>query len=227
MSVYTVCVAFLALYITFLKVSVLTDSTDTPVQRFVYKSAILKSLRPSSSLDQVHSDHLLAQQLSRSMRRKRGKKGGVKARAKRRRHRPVLPVLIMSNARSLNNKIDELETCTKYLHEYRDASIMAFSESWFSSTVPDSAVQLPNFHLERGDRDPSICSKTRGGGVCAYISERYCHPSNVHVINKKCLFEVEILSLTLRPHYLPREIPKIILNVVYVPDKANSSAANL
>ena len=212
----------LFLLLAFIK-TIQTDPVDTSVARYVYDSATLKSIR--SKVIQTQYDYTLAKQLSHTMRRKRGRKGGVKARSRRRKNRPVLPVLIMGNARSLNNKIDELEASCKYLHEYRDASILCFSESWFKSSTPDSAVQLNNFHLVRGDRDPSVCAKTRGGGVCAYVNKNYCHPSNVHVIKKQCLYEIEILSLSLRPFYVPREFPKIILNVIYIPDKANSSHA--
>ena len=176
-------------------------------------------------VNSVHIVHGVGKSLARIKKRKRGRKGGVKERARRRRRRPVLPVLVTGNARSLNNKIDELDACTKYMHEYRDASLLAFSESWFKSDTPDSAVSLDNFHLVRGDRDPSICCKSRGGGVCVYVNEKYCHPSNVKVMKKQCLHEIEILSVSLRPFYLPREFPKVITNIVYIPDKSNAADA--
>ena len=58
-----------------------------------------------------------------------------------------MSVLVTGNARSLNNKIDELEACTRYMHEYRDASLLCFSESWFKSNTPDSTVSLDGYHL--------------------------------------------------------------------------------
>ena len=72
------------------------------------------------------------------------------------------------------------------MHEYRDAFFICFSESWFKNTTPDIAIELDSFFVSRGDRDPKNCNKTKGGSVCAYINERYCHPKNVHIVNNKC-----------------------------------------
>ena len=168
-------------------------------------------------------NHSLQQSIKKK--RKRGRKGGVKARSRRRRDAPVLPVIVTGNARSLNNKIDELSACTKYLHEYRDASILCFSESWFKDCMPDSSVQLDGFHIVRGDRDNVISQKTKGGGVCIYVNKRYCHPKNIHIIQRKCERDIEVLSISLRPFYLPREFSKVIVNVVYVPDAVPSESA--
>ena len=46
---------------------------------------------------------------------KRGRKGGIRARAKRNRHRLSLPSIIFGNVRSLNNKVDELPARVRYL----------------------------------------------------------------------------------------------------------------
>ncbi len=157
--------------------------------------------------------------------RKRGKKGGVKSRMRRRRYNPVVPTIMTGNARSLNNKIDELETCVKSLYEYRDASFICFSESWFKEDCPDSSVQLDNFHLCRNDRDCDNTAKSRGGGVCIYTNNKYCHTQNVHVLNRASNPDIEILSVSIRPHYLPREFTKIIVNIVYIPDQSSAGAA--
>ena len=144
---------------------------------------------------------------------------------RRRRYNPVVPTIMTGNARSLNNKIDELETCVKTLYEYRDASFICFSESWFKEDCPDSSVQLDNFHLCRNDRDCDNTTKSRGGGVCIYTNNKYCHPQNVHVLNRASNPDIEILSVSIRPHYLPREFTKIIVNIVYIPDQSSAGAA--
>ena len=45
------------------------------------------------------------------LRRKRGKRGGVRQKLKKRKHKVFLPVIMYGNVRSLNNKIDELKEC--------------------------------------------------------------------------------------------------------------------
>ncbi|GFR70755.1 hypothetical protein ElyMa_005660600 [Elysia marginata] len=42
-----------------------------------------------------------------------------------------------------------------------------------------------------------------------------------------CTPDLELLSLSLRPYYIPREIPKININVVYIPPDANREQATL
>ena len=94
-----------------------------------YSPNDLKALRYSSNVQKPitlqSNDHACA-------RRKRGRKGGVKARARRRRHLSALPTVVLSNARSLNNKMDELQASCKYLHQYRDASFLCITETWFN-----------------------------------------------------------------------------------------------
>ena len=70
--------------------------------KIFYSAAILKSLRPQCK-------QTLTFQLPKEIsRRKRGKKGGARARNRRRPNRPFVPSFMMGNARSLNNKTDEL-----------------------------------------------------------------------------------------------------------------------
>ena len=223
MNVYSLFVAILLAFVTLIRLSVEVSNIDEQATCHVLTAAIVEPTRHVSS--NVY-DPTQTKQTTNRTKRKRGRKGGVKNRAQRRKYTPVLPVIITGNARSLNNKIDELQACTRYLKEYRDASFLCFSESWFQDNTPNSSIQLDNFHLERSDRDPTISQKTRGGGVCVYINEHYCHPKNVHIIEKKCQPDLEILSISLRPYYLPREFPKVILNVIYVPDKAHATSAS-
>ena len=60
---------------------------------------------------------------------------------------------------------------------------------------------------------------------CLFVNRKYCHRNNIHVIQHICSPDVEILSVSLRPYYLPREFPKVCMNVVYVPPSGNDEAA--
>ena len=81
-------------------------------------------------------------------------------------------------------------------------------------------MEIDGFHLLRCDRDNEAVGKSRAGGVCAYINQKYCHASNVKVLKKVSLPELELLSVSLRPSYLPREFARILLNVEYIPDES-------
>lgn len=74
----------------------------------------------------------------------------------------------------------------------------------------------------RADRT-SQSGKVRGGGVCVYINNRWCE--NVKVHNRVCTPEVEMLTLSLRPFYLPWQFPAVVVTCTYIPPSANIKAA--
>ena len=84
-----------------------------------------------------------------------------------------LPYIILANAQSLRNKIDDLQANSNYLQEYRNACIMAFSETWLSSKDTDTDLSISGFGAPvRLDRDAEATGKSQGGGVCVYINQR-------------------------------------------------------
>ena len=98
--------------------------------------------------------------------RKRGRRGGVVARFRRRANRPPLPAIILSNVRSIKNKIDELLYQIQTKRVYREASVFCFTETWIDSSIPDTAVCPPaGYTLHRADRCPTLLGKVRGGVV--------------------------------------------------------------
>ena len=134
--------------------------------------------------------------------RKRGKKGGVRARLRKRKFRPALPSIVTGNCRSLRNKLDELKACVNYRYEYRDSCMMCFSETWFSPRDSESSTAIEGFTCVRNDRT-SDSGKSMGGGVCAYVNERWCNASNISVKAHHCSQDIELLCIGIRPHYLP------------------------
>ena len=61
--------------------------------------------------------------------RKRGRRGGVRLRARRRKYRLPLPSIVFGNAQSIRNKTDELEANVKFYHEFREANLVCLSET--------------------------------------------------------------------------------------------------
>ena len=163
---------------------------------------------------------------SEARRRKRGKKGGVRQRLRKltRANRLPLPSIVLSNVQSLKNKTDELQACVSFMHEFRDVCVLALTETWLTDADPDSTLIIDGFGAPiRLDRDPRTTGKSRGGGVCLYINPRWC--TNVTVRERICLPDIELLSVSVRPFYLPREFPQIFLTVVYIHPSANANAA--
>ncbi|KAL1261160.1 hypothetical protein QQF64_008987 [Cirrhinus molitorella] len=154
--------------------------------------------------------------------RRRGRRGGVLQRPRRWSNRPPLPSIILGNVRSLRTKMDELRVNARSCFEYRDSSLLVFTETWLHKDIPSSCVEIEGFSLIRADRGESS-GKDRGGGVCVYVSNRWC--TQYTVKETCCNPDVEYLCLSLRPFYLPREFGNILLCVVYIPPNDNASRA--
>jgi len=149
--------------------------------------------------------------------RKRGRRGGIRVRSRRQPlARIALPSIILTNARSLRNKIDDLQAHVRYQHEFKEACILALTETWLGEKDRDNEMEIDGFGAPlRTDREAAITGKSRGGGVCLYINERWC--KNFIVRASVCTKDIELLSVSMRPPYLPREFPQIFVTVVYSP----------
>ena len=140
-------------------------------------------------------------------------------------NRIPLPSIILANVRSLWHNFDELAESVRHLQEYRDTCLLAFTETWLTESDSDSGLALSGFSTPlRTDRDNEVTNKTRGGGVCLYINRRWC--SNFTVREHLCLPDIELLSVSLRPFYLPREFPQLFVTVVYIHPQADAKAAS-
>lgn len=103
-------------------------------------------------------------------RRKRGWKGGVRQHVHKRGNKPPLPSIILSNVRSLRSKMDELRVHTRFSHEYREANILVFTETWLQEDIPNSTLELVGFSSTQADRD-ATSGKSRGSGLSVYVSD--------------------------------------------------------
>ncbi len=96
-------------------------------------------------------------------------------------------------------------------------------ETWLNDAILDSALILPGFQLFRADLDAESTGKSRGGGTCFYINERWC--TDITVLKKMCCPDLEVLLINCKPFYLPWEICSFILVSVYIPLQAHVSSA--
>ncbi len=151
----------------------------------------------------------------RRKRCERGKRGCIRARLRANPTRPALPTLMLSNVRSLENKLDLIQLSWSTQHEARDCCVFVFTETWLNDNIPDSAIQQHGLTSYRADRDSSLSGKARGGGLCVYVNKEWCN--NAVVVTKHCSSLVEFMFVKCRPFYLPREFTAIVIVAVYIP----------
>ena len=60
--------------------------------------------------------------------------------------------------------------------------------------------------------------KTRGGGVCLFVSNSWCAMSN----NKEVSWYCSYLMINCRPHYLPTEFSSILFLAIYLPPQTDA-----
>ena len=98
--------------------------------------------------------------------RKRGTRAGaiVKERKRNNDKKTYLPSVVMGNVRSLANKTDELAALVKNQAEYKDSSLLCFTESWLHDNIPDCAVEQDGFTMVRADRNKDSGKRKGGGG---------------------------------------------------------------
>lgn len=177
-------------------------------------------LRKNSTNNRYNFTHSKSKETRRGL-----KKGGVKARLRREKFKQrALPPIILANVRSLRNKLDELQACVNHQFEYRTASILALTETWLNDNDDDSSLHIDGFSSPiRLDRNRECTGKQHGGGVCIYVNNSWC--STVILREKLCTADIEMLAVSLRPYYLPREFPQLFLILVYIHPKANAAKA--
>lgn len=88
--------------------------------------------------------------------------------------------------------------------------------------VLDALLELEGFSCVRADRTVSS-GKDRGRRICVYVSKNWCHQ---HTIRETiCTPDLELLCISMRPFYLPREFGNITLCATYIPPSGNAVTA--
>lgn len=100
-----------------------------------------------------------------------------------------------------------------------------FTETWLTPSIPDFNVELPGFSIVRADRDTAACGKSKGGGLILYINNRWCNPGHFTVKSTICCRDCELLAVSIRPYYLPREFTHVLAVCVYIPPRAHVETA--
>ncbi|XP_061132343.1 uncharacterized protein LOC133152617 [Syngnathus typhle] len=156
---------------------------------------------------------------------RKGCRAGVKCRQRKRRYKLCLPSVIMGNMRSLQSKMEVLTALTRTQREYRECSLMCFTETRLINLSPDSHLSLDGLQVVRADRSAMECGKRRGGGLTVFVNDRWCHPGHVSVKERLCSSDLELLVVSKRPYYLPKEFSHVIAVTVYIPPSVVAATA--
>ena len=204
--------------------------TTTWQPRTTYTQGALFALRPPThfppspyvascvqKLEEIYKNRdAIAEELPSSFKRKRnrrGRRGGVRERLKRRGVKKTpLPVVTFGNVQSVKLKLDLLAGNCKFYREYRESAIIALTETWLREQDADSIAEINGFTMIRSDRRG--LDRDRGGGVAAYVNDRWC--TQVTVKESFCNDDIEYLVISCRPFYLPREFSNVLLFTVYI-----------
>ncbi len=156
----------------------------------------------------------------RRIKKHRRKRAGIRNRLRKRAHSPHLPSILLTNVQCLENKMDDLRARISFQQDTRDCNILYLSETWLTTSVPDTAVTpSDNFSVLRMDRTAEA-----GGGVCFMINKEN-DPRNISILSRSCSSHLEHLPIISRPFYLPQEFSSIIITAVYIPPQTDTGLA--
>ena len=139
--------------------------------------------------------------------------------------KPYIPSIIIGNVQSINNKMDELWALADSDPCFKTCSLIALTETWLSDKIGEDHVMIDGFRLFRWDRDRKKTGKCKGGGVCVYVNSKWCHPHNCHAKQSYTDKNIELLTVSARPYYLPREFTHVLITTVYMPTDSNYTEA--
>lgn len=152
--------------------------------------------------------------------KKRGSRGGVRHRLWKRRSRFPLPAITLTNVRSISNKLDELALRAEHDSEFRQSNIVCLTETWLKDY--HDTPSLSGYTTIRADRKERSSGKSIGGGLCLFVDNRWA--TQYCVREQVCTPDYELLTVSFRPFYLPREFGQITVILVYVPGPNDEAA---
>ncbi|CAN9505300.1 unnamed protein product [Ophioblennius macclurei] len=121
--------------------------------------------------------------------------------------------------------MDELMVLALSQWEYRECSLMCFTETWLHSDIPNDNVTIAGFQTAQADRDCITSSKKKGGRRAVLVNTRWCNPTHITIKERVCCPDTELLAVCPRPYYQPHEFSHTIIVAIYVPPSANPTSA--
>ena len=91
--------------------------------------------------------------------------------------------------------------------------------------IQDSNASTATFQTVLSDRDCRKSGKKKGGRVALFVNNKWCNASHITVKGSFRSPDIELITVSLRPDYLPKEFTCAIIIVVYVPPSVDADAA--
>ena len=101
---------------------------------------------------------------------------------------------------------------------------MCFSDTWLNENDSDDSLNIEGFTITRSGRTGES-GKQNGGGVSFYFNQLWANKKQYSFKKQICNEDIELLSVYVRPYYLPREFTQVIFTAVYIHPKANATVA--
>ena len=117
------------------------------------------------------------------------------------------------NIRSVRNKVDEIHNVLQ--SNSQRIGVMGLTESWLNSEFTNNLLSTSGFATVRNDRNRANSSKSRGGGIVAFIRD------NVPFIRRSDLElpTIEMIALEVSP---VKSKPIIVIFIYRPPDDRRS-----
>lgn len=106
----------------------------------------------------------IPEEFVRKRRKKQGRRGGTRNRLRRGFTHPPLLYIVLSNLRSLNNKIGMIRTIRRHCNKFHEALLLCFVESHLNPSKPDSLYENSWFHSGETWQDQNDWRRT----LCLY-----------------------------------------------------------
>ena len=123
-----------------------------------------------------------------------------------------LPNIMVLNARSLRNKVDELSVRANQTM----SDLICITETWLTNHIPDDIVNINGYSVVRKDR---ANDNNSGGGICTYIKETIPFRLRSDLSHNS----IECIWVTIRPNWLPRSVSRIAVATIYLPPSTTNN----
>ena len=81
---------------------------------------------------------------------------------------------------------------------------MVLTEVWLTELTPDTDANLDSFQLRQADRTAES-GKRKGGRLAVFVNDSWCNSGHITVKEQVCSKDIELLAVSMRSYYLPRE----------------------
>ena len=125
--------------------------------------------------------------------------------------------LLHTNVHSLTKKMDQV----KIMFEGKELDVITMSETWLNNSVSSNSLTLQGYVTYRQDRNLSVVTKKRGGGLLTYVATK-------HATDCEYLPDISKSSADIEAQWLIIYSPKcrnILICNVYRPPNGNVKKA--